>query len=119
MKRYTSEDMTHGRGGRIRYTFQAKNRKGEKIIFELSHCTNPGGSYSLPKRWKSAGYIDRVLQSWIGVDIFVYDSAGNCRRAYDPTVDESGRYINFAWMIEDTSENRVRMIAEIARRAFA
>ena len=119
MKQYISEDMSGGRGQVIRYTFRAKNRKGEKIIFDLTRYTNPGGARSLPERWKSAGYIGRVLQSWIGVDVFVYGSAGNCRRAYDPTVDESGRHINFAWMLEDTPANRARIIAEIARRAFA
>ena len=118
MAKYTTKDMTCGSGNRIRYTFEEKNRKGETIIFDLSHCENHDGPNSLPKMWKRAGLIDRVLQSWIVVDIFVYDSAGKCRRKYEPTVDESGRHINFAWMIEDTPENRERMIAEIHRRAF-
>lgn len=118
MKNYIAEDMTGGNGVRVRYKFTEKTKKGETLIFDLIRCTNPGGARSLPERWKAAGYIDRVLQSWIGVDTFATDSAGNCRRAYDPTVDETGKHINFEWMIEDTPANRARMIAEICRRAF-
>lgn len=117
MTNYTAKDMTCWSGNRIRYTFEEKNRKGETIVFDLSHCENPGGPNSLPKMWKLAGLIDRVLQTWIEVSVYVHDSAGNERKDYDPTV-ASGRRINFAWMMEDTPENRERMISEIHRRAF-
>lgn len=117
MTKYTTKDMTFGRGERIRYTFCEKNGKGETIVFDLSHCENHGGPHYIPKMWKRAGLIDRVLQTWIAVDVYVHDSAGNERKDYDPTV-ASGRRINFVWMIEDTDENREKIIAEIYRRAF-
>lgn len=117
MQKYSMEDIS-GNGCRIRYTFEETNSKGERVAFDLTHCTNPGGAHSLPERWRARGWTDRVLQSWIGVDTYVTDSAGNCRRAYDPTVDESQRVIDFRFMLEDTPANRARLIAEIARRAF-
>lgn len=114
------EDMTGGRGFRIRYTFEDKTPKGERLVVDLVKCENPGGARSLPNLWKKHGYIDRILNTWIGVDVYVTDEAGNCRRAYDPTVwDNNGHRINFDWMLEDTPGNRSRIIAEICRRAYA
>ena len=116
---YKMEDMTGGRGGCIRYTFEDQTPKGERLVVDLVNCENPGGARSLPNLWKKHGYIDRVLKTWIGVDVYVTDKAGNCRRDYDPTVwDNNGHQINFDWMLEDTTENRARIIAEICRRAF-
>lgn len=116
---YKIEDMTGGRGFCIRYTFEDQTPKGERLIVDLVRCENPGGARSLPNLWKEHGYIDRVLKSWIGIDVYVTDKAGNCRRDYDPMVlDNNGHRINFEWVLEDTPENRDRIIAEICRRAF-
>ena len=117
---YKMEDMTGGSGFRIRYTFEAQTPKGERLVVDLVKCENHGGGdRSLPNLWKKHGYIDRVLNTWIGVDVYVTDKAGNSRRDYDPTVlDNNGHRINFEWVLEDTPENRARIIAEICRRAF-
>lgn len=112
------EDMTCGRGMRMRYTFEEKNKKGEKIVVELVSCTRDPGARSLPKLWKAAGLIDKVLDTWVGVDVYVTSEDGTCRGAYNPQESGIGHKISFNWMLEDTPENRARIIAEICRRAF-
>lgn len=115
---YEMKDMTGGNGYRVRYTFEDNSNQGERLIVDLTRCDNPGGSHSIPNMWKDRGYIDRALENFIGVDVFATDDEGNCRRRYDPTVLDGGRGINFYWILEDTPENRDRIIAEICRRAF-
>ena len=115
---YEVKDMTYGNGGRMLYTFDGKNKKGEKIAVELVSCTRDPGARSLPKLWKAAGLIDRVLDTWVGVNVYVTSEDGTCRGAYNPQESGIGHKINFDWMLEDTPENRSRIIAEICRRAF-
>lgn len=114
----TVEDMSCGRGLRIRYRFEEKNAKGEEILVELISCTRDPGSRSLPIFWKKHGLIDRVLDSWVGVNTYVTSEDGTCRGTYNPQESGIGHKINFDWMLEDTQENRARIIAEICRRAF-
>ena len=115
---YKMKDMSYGRGNRVRYTFADKTRNGESLIVELIRCENLGGPHSIPNLWKDHGYIDRILENFIGTDVFATDEEGNCRRRYDPQLSKDGRRINFDWILEDTPENRDRIIAEICRRAF-
>lgn len=115
---YTVEDKSCGRGLRIRYRFEEKNEKGEEILVELISCTRDPGSLSLPILWKRQGLIDRALDSWVDVNVYVTSADGTCRGAYNPQESGIGHKINFDWMLEDTPENRDRIIAEICRRAF-
>lgn len=114
----TVKDMSYGRGLRMRYEFEDKNAKGEEITVELVSCTRDPGDRSLPKLWKAAGLIDRVLDTWVGVNVYVTSEDGTCRGDYNPQESGIGHKINFYWMLEDTPENRDRIIAEICRRAF-
>lgn len=115
---YTVEDMSCGMGLRMRYEFKDKNAKGEQILVELVSCTRHPGSQSLPILWKTKGLIDRVLDTWVGVNTYVTSEDGTCRGAYNPQESGIGHKINFDWMLEDTPENRARIIAEICREAF-
>ena len=115
---YTVKDISCGREIRMRYEFEDKNAKGEEIVVVLISCTRAPGSRSRPIIWKNHGYIDRVLDSWIGVYVYVTSEDGTCRRDYNPQESGKGNKINFDWMLEDTPENRDRIIAEICRRAF-
>lgn len=103
-------------------TFEERNAKGEEIIVEFMKCTNPGGKSSLPILWKKNGFIDRILETWWGVQVYVTDSEGRCRGAYDPTskLSEDGKrmVINFDWMFEATEKNAKRILEEIERQAF-
>jgi len=115
---YTVKDMSCGRGLRIWYKFEEKNAKGEEILVELISCTRDPGSRSLPILWKKHGLINRVLDSWVAVNVYVTSEDGTCRGAYNPQESGIGNKISFDWMLEDTLENRARIIAEICRRAF-
>lgn len=104
-------------------TFEERNAKDEEILVEFSRCTNPGGKNSLPYLWKKNGFINRILENWWGVQVYVTDSDGKCRGAYDPTskLSEDGKrmVINFGWMLEATEENAKKILEEIERQAFA
>lgn len=115
---YTVKDMSCGMGLRMRYEFKDKNAKGEKITIELVSCTRYPGSRSLPILWEKKGIIDRILDTWVGVNVYVTSEDGTCRGAYNPQESGIGHKINFDWMLEDTPENRDRILAEICRRAF-
>ena len=115
---YTMKDMSCGMGLRMRYEFEDKNAKGEQIIIELVSCTRYPGSRSLPIVWKKKGLIDRVLDTWVGVNVYVTTEDGTCRGTYNPQESGIRHKINFDWMLEDTPENRDRILAEICRRAF-
>ena len=103
-------------------TFNERNNKDEEIVIEFTRCTNPGGKNSLPYLWKKNGFINRILDSWWGVQVYVTNSDGRCRGAYDPTIklSEDGKrnVINFDWLLEDTEENARRLFEEIERQAF-
>lgn len=43
------------------YTFTEKNNKGEKIVVEISECTNPGDKNSLPYLWYKGGFTKKFL----------------------------------------------------------
>lgn len=115
---YTVKDMSGGLGIRIWYSFEEKNAKGEEIIVELISGMRDPGFSSLPIIWNKKGLIDRVLDSWIGVNVYVTSEDGTCRGDYNPQESGIGHKINFNWMLEDTPENRDRIIAEVCRRAF-
>ncbi len=80
---YTVKDMSCGRGFRMRYEFEDKNAKGEEITVDLVSCTRDPGARSLPKLWKAAGLIDRVLDTWVGVNVYVTSEDGTCRMAFE------------------------------------
>lgn len=103
-------------------TFEELNSKGEQIIIEFSRCTNPGGKNSLPYLWKKNGFINRILENWWSIQVYVTDSDGRCRGAYNPTskLSEDGKrmVINFTWMLEATEENAKKLFNEVERLAF-
>lgn len=115
---YTVKDMSCGMGRRMWYEFEDRNAKGEQILIELVSCTRAPWYGSLPIIWKKKGLIDRVLDTWVGVNVYVTSEDGTCRGDYNPQESGIGHKINFDWMLEDTPENRARIIAEICRRAF-
>lgn len=115
MKKYIVEDMTAGRGVRVRYTFLEKNSKGESLIVELTHCTNAGGKHSLPYLWKKGGFIDRILETYITVDCYVTDKNGDCWNRYNPQIVKGMNKINFDYMLEDTEDNRNYLLSVIEK----
>lgn len=96
------------------------NAKQEKMIIELTECTNPGGASSLPNLWYKEGWTPKVLDTWLSVQTYIEDSEGGCRGDYNPTAKRSDdgkrSVINFDWMFENTEENKQKLIDECIRR---
>ncbi|WP_315069283.1 hypothetical protein [uncultured Clostridium sp.] len=113
MEKYTVEQMSEIRWF---YSFTDVNDKGEKLIIELTKCTDSSLPKSLPKLWRKGGYIDRVLETYWSIQTYVEDTEGNCFGRYNPQhkLNEAGRaVINFDWMFEATEENRKKLINEV------
>lgn len=89
-----------------------KNEKQETMVIEIVHCENPGGNNSLPYLWHKEGWTDKVMETYIGCNTYVYDSEGGCYGLYNVTEKYNGKrnVINFDWMLEDTEENRKKII---------
>lgn len=100
-------------GARTRYTFHELNNKNERIIVELGHCD---GNSSIAKEWKKRKWIDNNLTSWISVEVFATDEKGQCWGKYNPQETEEHK-INFKWVLEDTKQNRDKILTEITRLA--
>lgn len=109
-------------GTRTLYSFTEPNAKGERIQFELTACHNPGDKNSLPYLWKKHKFIDRVLETWWNLQVYVTNENG-CFGRYNPTVklseDGKRQVINFDWMLEATEENKQKLIDEVYRLANA
>ena len=103
------------------YTFTDTNKKGEKVIIELSKCEDNDSKSSLPKLWHKGGYIDRVLETYWCIETYVKDTEGNSFGRYNPqhklSEDGKGAVINFDWMFEATEENKEKLINEVYRLA--
>lgn len=97
------------------YKFTEANKKGETLIIELSLNTNSGGSHSLPVLWKQHGHIDRVLETYWGIQTYVRDTEGRCYGRYNPQSKQGKCEINFDWMFEATEDNKEKLIDEIYR----
>lgn len=89
------------------YSFTDVNEKGERLIIELTKCTNT----SLPELWNKSGYIYRVLKNYWCIQTYVKDTEGNSFGIYNP--QHKGMGIDFHWMFEATEENRKKLINEV------
>ena len=89
-----------------------KNAKQETMTIEIVHCENPGGKNSLPYLWYKNGWTDKVMETYIGCHTYVYDSENGCYGGYNVTEKYDGKrnVINFDWLLEDTEENRKKII---------
>lgn len=108
------EEMGTYKGIRTRYTFKELNSKNEKIVVELGHCD---GNSSIAKEWKKRKWINNNLNSWVHVEVFATDEKGQCWGKYNP--QDSNQKVNFNWVLEDTKQNRIRILSEISELAFA
>lgn len=108
---------------RCMYESTERNRRGERLVVEVVGVEDDGGPYSMGRTWKRLGLVPRIYPTRHVFHTFVYDEAGNCREAYNPTIKESedgGRYvIDFDWMDEASEEHARLVFAEIRRRFMA
>lgn len=98
------------------YKFPQRNAKGEEIIIDIRPST------ANLKLWKSFKYIPQDMKNHLVVDAYVTDLQGLCWSKYNPTIkkSEDGRrmVLNWPWILEDTPENRTKILNEIQRRRF-
>lgn len=93
-----------------------KNSRGETIKICITECKNRGGKHALPVLWYQAGYTKKIFKTYLCVDTYVYDSEGECRGDYNPTVLPSGIALDFTWLFENTPDNKQKLIDECLRR---
>lgn len=109
------KEMECKKNQRTRYTYIEKNNCGESLIIELIHCE---ANTKIAKIWKEKGYIKEDLKSWVSIETYVIDKNGSCLGKYNPQILRNTHKINFEWVIEDTEENREKIIDEILKRFY-
>jgi hypothetical protein len=103
--------------------YSCKDKDGNNVWIEISYChTEPKQKRSLPNLWFKAGYTKKPIYDYICIDTQVdyprkdgwTDSFGN---VYNPQVYKGQGKLNFDWMLEDTPENREKLLNEVYRRS--
>lgn len=95
------------------------NKKGESLTVEVNSCYNEKSPRCLPVLWHKNGWTDRLILNYWSVRSYVHDQDGNCYGRYDfikLSDDGKRRVIDFDWILENTTENLEKMIAEMLRR---
>ena len=95
-----------------------KNAKQETMTIEIfaTHSDEDKpfakDKNSLPYLWHKNGWTDNVMESYINCHTYVHDSEGGCYGGYNVTEKYDGKrnVINFDWLLEDTEENRKKII---------
>ena len=95
-----------------------ENAKKETLIIEIfaTHSDEDKpfakDKDSLPYLWHKNGWTDNVMESYINCHTYVHDSEGGCYGGYNVTEKYDGKrnVINFDWLLEDTEENRKKII---------
>lgn len=109
-------------------SYKNKNHKGETMTVELNRCEPDNSSKkSLPNLWKKHGYMDRVLESYWILSVYIYDEDG-CWGRYNPQTKPYTRYdgkgkcvesryvLDFDWVFEATQENAMKLLNKVERR---
>ena len=118
---------------RTLYTFLPENDKKEEISVEISEVyPDNNNRNSITNLWKSAGYTDKILDSYLDVTVYVKDENGISEK-YNPTVkteilpkenwsaaDKPATHMvhNFDNVFEVTEDNKVKLLEMVAKEAF-
>lgn len=116
MMNYTIE-KTEGSATWIYVTEQ--NEKKEKMAIELLECTSDGSKNSLAYLWYKAGYTNKIMKKYLSINTYCTDSEGSCTGIYNPQTkwdnEKNRNVINFDWLLENTEENKQKLIDEVIR----
>lgn len=107
----------------LKQTYEFTDLKGRKVVLEIRNSNNEsskGKKWCLPEIWYKKGYTKEIIYNYLHVDSFVYDEKKGCYGLmypmYKPAEDGTKRYvINFDWHLEDTPENRIKLLNEIIK----
>lgn len=122
-KTYTVEEVAPG--CRWFLNVHTKNKKGERLVIELTRCTcDTSSKNAITRRWKDAGFIPRAYESYWRVDTYCYDPDGNCWGRYNPQTaynqEEKHACIDFRYLLDGaTDENAAALVLEILGRFCA
>ena len=103
------------------YVSEKENKKGEKIIIEISKSyydiTNKN---SIPSLWIKHGYTTHLYKTALWIDCEVTNKDGQAYRKYEPTSklsdDKKRLVINFDWLLEATEESETKLLNETIKR---
>lgn len=98
------------------YTFARPTAAGESLVVEFSRCESSDTCGDCARLWYKHGYTSRILPTYWAVSTYATDADNNCWGRYNPTIGADGK-LDFAWVLEATEENRVKLLNEIMRRA--
>lgn len=122
----TKEERGMYKDCRTVYTFTSKN--GEPITVEMCKCESSTAKNSFMNYAVKNGYLPRFLPFWWSVDV-QYETDRGAFIGYNPQIFGYRRFsykgeqvechhiINFDWILEATEENRIKLLAEIIKRA--
>lgn len=67
--------------------------------------------------WARRGLVPRPMDAHLVVETYFFADGGSCLGLYNPTERTGGfgRVIDYAWVLEDTPENRDALVAEAER----
>lgn len=100
------------------------NQKGENVLVILSRShSEKKNKYNLMNQWIKCGYTKKFIADRITVETYATNEKNECYGHYNPThkLSDDGKrmVINFEWVLEDTEENRQKIIDEVIRLANA
>jgi hypothetical protein len=93
---------------------------GERFSVEVSRCfPDLSDKHSTMNIWKKAGFIEKVLPSYLVVNTYYTDIDGNCWGYYNittkPSEDGKREVIDFDYLLEATQENECYLVAQCIR----
>lgn len=99
--------------------YEFTNNKGERVVVEIYRTYgNIKDTKYLGHMWYKLGYTDKPMESYLGVQTYVYDEEG-CWTRYNPTIIPNSHKINFDWKLEATDENEDKLLNEVYSLAHA
>lgn len=122
-KTYTVEEVAQG--CRWFLNVNTKNKKGERLVIELTRCTcDTSSKNAITRRWEAAGFIPRAYESYWSVETYCYDPEGNCWGRYNPQItynqEEKHACIDFRYLLDGaTDENAAALVLEVLGRFCA
>lgn len=115
----TSDEFVNGKE-----TIKFTNKHGEAIQIDLYRTTADEKSETdLMNLWIKHKYIKKFIKNRITVQTYAATANDDCFGWYNPTNkisdDKKRLVLNFDWVLEDTEENRQKIIDEVIRLANA
>ncbi len=93
--------------------FTEKNSLNESLMLQINEVYPPKCENSLPILWKKLGFTDKILDSYLILDVYVIDENSYEYHKYNPQIaknEDGNREINFDYMLEVSEANMYKLI---------